>query len=415
MPKTGRSFTAVPPKPERDDSVPAEPAVKRGWFDLPDGTLGIFVLLVLSSFCGAIIAIYWPFSQGISELGAGDRLSTLESKVDAMAAGHASGAAVQVFLNQRRELAALKSRLDADEARVSFMEKSENGAETIDIRGLKSSADRNTAEVRMLSDRLASLEQDTGRDGTHALADDRAKALHDQMSRFEQRITALEKSAPPAGLAQKLESFALKSEEDALESRVLQLEAQDAAGVMRRAAAVMALADLVRASAGSEPFADELTTLKTLAPASPEIQDLSRYASKGVPTRTMLADSFGRQADAILATQHANSANTWSDRIWSDVVSVISVRRIGNLAGNDPEAHVARAEVDLNIGELARAVREVSALTGPARDAAVPWLKSANERMNVDRDTRALAERLVANLSVPPIGTQALPAASPAK
>jgi hypothetical protein len=185
--------------------------------------------------------------------------------------------------------------------------------------------------------------------------------------------------------------------------------------VMRRAAAVMALADLVRASAGSEPFADELTTLKTLAPASPEIQDLSRYASKGVPTRTMLADSFGRQADAILATQHANSANTWSDRIWSDVVSVISVRRIGNLAGNDPEAHVARAEVDLNIGELARAVREVSALTGPARDAAVPWLKSANERMNVDRDTRALAERLVANLSVPPIGTQALPAASPAK
>ncbi len=406
MPKSGRSFTAVP-KPEGEDSVAAEPAPKRGWFDLPDGSSAILFLLVLSSFCGALIAIYWPFSQGAGEMGVGDRLSTLESKVDAMAAGHASGAAVQVFVNQRRELAALKGRLDADEARLSIMEKSEGGAEAVDVRELKASADRNGSDVRILFDRLARLGQVKGPDIN--------QALNDQMSGFERRLAALEKSAPPAGLAQRLDSFALKSEEDALESRVSELETQNTAGVMRRAAAVMALADLVRASAGSEPFADELSALKTLAPASPEIQDLSRYASRGVPTRTMLADSFVRQADAILATQHASGGNSWSDRIWSDVMNVVSVRRIGNLVGNDPEAHVARAEVDLNIGELARAVREVSALTGPAREAAVPWLKSANERMNVDRDARALAERLVANLSVQPLTTQAAPAAAPAK
>jgi len=414
MPKSGRSFTAVP-KPEGDDSAAAEPASRRGWFDLPDGALAILFLLVLSSFCGALIAIYWPFSQGASETGVGDRLSTLESKVDAMAAGHASGAAVQAFVSQRRELAALKSRLDADEARVSFMEKSESGAESVDVRGLKSITDRNVTDVKTVSVRLARLEQINRPDNAQALTDGRAKALRDRMSGFEQRLAALEKSAPPAGLAQRLDSFALKSEEDALESRISQLEVQDTAGVMRRAAAVMALADLVRASAGSEPFADELAALKTLAPASPEIQDLSRYASKGVPTRTMLADSFARQADAILATQHTNSASTWGDRIWSDVMNVVSVRRVGNLVGNDPEAHVARAEVDLNIGELARAVREVSALTGPARETAVPWLKSANERMNVDRDARALAERLVANLSVQSAAAQAPSAAAQAK
>jgi hypothetical protein len=280
---------------------------------------------------------------------------------------------------------------------------------------LKSITDRNVTDVKTVSVRLARLEQINRPDNAQALTDGRAKALRDRMSGFEQRLAALEKSAPPAGLAQRLDSFALKSEEDALESRISQLEVQDTAGVMRRAAAVMALADLVRASAGSEPFADELAALKTLAPASPEIQDLSRYASKGVPTRTMLADSFARQADAILATQHTNSANTWGDRIWSDVMNVVSVRRVGNLVGNDPEAHVARAEVDLNIGELARAVREVSALTGPARETAVPWLKSANERMNVDRDAHALAERLVANLSVQSAAAQAPSAAAQAK
>jgi len=414
MPKTGRSFTAVP-KPDRDDSAVAEPEPRRGWFDLPDGALGILFLLVLSSLCGALIAVYWPFSQGAGEAGIGDRLSTLESKVDAMAAGHASRVAIQAFVGQRREIAVLKNRLDADEARLAVMEKTEGSAEGVDLTGIKSSADRSASDVRMLSDRLASLELVAVPEDSRALTDDRSRALRDRMSRFEQRVAALERSAPPAGLAQKLDRFALKSEEGALESRVMQLEAQDTAGVKRRAAAVMALADLVRASSGSEPFADELAALKTLAPASPEIEELAHYAAKGVPTRTMLADSFARQTDAILGAQHASQAKSWGDKIWSGVMNVVSVRRIGNLVGNDPEAHVARAQFDLDIGELARAVREVNALAGPAREAAVPWLKSANERMAVDRDARALAERLVANLSVQPSIGQAPSAAAPTK
>jgi hypothetical protein len=413
MPKTRLSFTAVP-RPERDSTLASEPATRQGWFDFPEGALGILFLLVLSSFCGALIAVYWPFSQG-GETGVSDRLSTLESKLDAMAAGHATAAAAQAFVDQRRELVVLKNRLDADEARLAVVEKSESAAETSDVAELRSSTDRNASDLKLLSDHLARLEQRAGSVSAQELAEDRTTALRDRLSGFEQRVAALEKSAPPAGLAQKLDNFALKSEEIALESRVLQLEAQDANGVMRRAAAVMVLADLVRASAGGEPFANELTALKTLAPVSPEMQDLARYAAKGVPTRTMLADSFARQADAILATQHADGSDTWGDRIWSDVMNVVSVRQIGILVGNDSEAHIARAEVDLNIGELARAVREVNALPGLSREAAVPWLKSANERMNVDRDARSLAERLVANLSAQPAASQAPVAVTPAK
>ncbi len=410
MPKSGRPFTALP-KPERDDSSVAGVPAKRSWFDLPDGTLGILFLLILSSFCGALIAVYWPFSQGGADVAVGDRVSTLETKVDEMAAGHASKAATLAFEDQRREIAALRSRLDADEARLGALEKSESTAEAVDMTGLKSSTDRHALDLKQLSDRLARLEQLVGGDRAQSLArlrnklDDHSAPLLAQVSRFEQRLAALEKSTPPAGLAQKLDSFALKSEEGMLETRVQQLEAQDANGVMRRAAAVMALADLVRASAGGEPFANELAALKSLTPALPEIDDLARYAAKGVPTRVMLADSFQRQANAILAAQHASKNKTWSDRIWSGVTNVVSARRIGIIVGNDPDARVARAEVDLNIGELARAVREVNALSGPAREVADPWLKSAAERMTVDRDARALAQRLVADLSVQPTAT----------
>jgi hypothetical protein len=421
MPETERPFTAVP-KPERDEAGVGEAVAKRGWLDFADGAMGILFLLVLSSFCGALIAVYWPFSPAGGETAVSDRLSTLEAKIDQIAVGHASRVASQAFAGQRRETMTLKNRLDADEARLAAMEKSQSAAETVDLNGVKTSSEQNASDVKRIADRLASLEQTVGPAGAQALArlrndfDDRTEALHDQISRSEARIAQLERSAPPAGLAQRLDSFALKSEEGALETRILQLETQDMSGVMRRAAAVMALADLVRASAGNEPFADELAALKTLAPASPEIQDLARYAAKGVPTRTMLADSFSRQADAILATQRTGPSKTWSDRIWSSMINVVSVHPTGNILGNDSQAHVARAEVDLNLGELARAIHEVNALPpGAAHDAAAPWLKSANERMNVDRDARMLAQRLVADLSVQPAAAQTLRAAAPSR
>lgn len=408
MNKIERSFTALP-KPHRDDGAVGEPAPKRGWFELPDGALAIGFLLLLSSLCGALIAVYWPSATGISESGLNDRLSTLETKVDQIAAGHASKAAVLAFAGARSDLSLLKARLDADEARLAAMEKSQAVQDNEDLSSLKASAEKDASDLHNLSNRLVGLEQKTAtlesksQGPLRGAFDDRSQALRDAISRFGERLSALEKSAPPADLAQRLDSFALRGEETALETRILKLEAQDMAAVMRRAAAVMALADLVRASAGGEPFLDEFAALRALAPASPELEDLSRYAARGVPTRTMLAESFNRQAESILGTEHpANSGKTFGDRIWSGVMSVVPVHPIGSIIGNDPEARVSRAQADLNLGELARAIREVSALQGPARDAAAPWLKSANERLNVDRDARVLAQKLVAHLSTTP-------------
>ena len=58
--------------------------------------------------------------------------------------------------------------------------------------------------------------------------------------------------------------------------------------------------------------------------------------------------------------------------------SVVVIRRTGpGVKGSGPEAIVARAEVQLDAGDLAGAVETLSALQGKAAEAAEPWLATA--------------------------------------
>ncbi len=421
-----RPFSAVP-QAETEDGPRPGPA-RRGLFDLPDGALGIFFLLIIAAASGGLIAVYWPWQTTNETSSSSDRLAALESRVDQIATGHAPKAAAAVFQDERRDLGSLRSRLDADEARLGAIEKATGQTDDIDLVALKNSLGKATADVAVLSDRISRLEQSPSgaRPGLAQsrpadqslpqLRNDlnvRMQQMNDALGKLAARTAALEKNAPPADLAARLDAFALKSGEAALESRIGKLEDQDAAGVMRRAAAVLALADLVRASGSAESFGPELDALKALVPASPQVADLSRYAGKGVPTRTMLADQFSQNAAAIVAAQRTDQAQGWSERLWANLANLVSVRRVGEIQGRDVEARVARAEVDLHAGDLARAVGEVNALKGSARAAAGDWLDEARGRLAVDRDARLLATQVVASLTAPSSLQTPTPAASP--
>lgn len=366
MSETDRPFTALP-KPEPDEVPAKEPRMRRGF---TDGAFGIFLLVILASLAGGLIATYWPWMRGGQDAAdASDRLSALETRVGQMAAGQAPKAAASAFEAERRDLAALKNRVDADEARLTELEKSGGGT--------------TQPESDAVQKTLAQLTKDS---------QDHAKAVTD----LGNRVAALEKSAPPADLAARLDSFALKSDSAAFDARIAKLESQDPAGTLRRAAAVLALADLVRASESDAPFASELKTLGTLAPSS-ELGDLAHYA-KGVPTRAMLAEQFSAQADSILAAERRSKADTWPEKLWASFVDLVSVRRIGNVKGNDTESRIARAEFDLKSDDLDSAVMEVSGLVGPARNAAASWLAQAKARLAITRDTEAITNRLIAGL-----------------
>jgi hypothetical protein len=360
-----QEFSALPaPEPQEEH----EPRRARGFGD----ALGIFVLLVLAAAAGGLIAVYWPWVMNGSDASdMNDRVAALETRVGEIAAGKAPKAAASAFQAERSDLASLKMRVDADEARLDSLEK--NGNVPPDL------AARLDADEKSLAQSNAAL-----------------AAAQKSEADMGGAIAALQKNVPP-DLPQRLDGLAAKTDLAALDARVAKLEARDTAAAMKHAASVLALSELVRVSETDAPFDNELKTLRALSPA-PELDALSHYA-KGVPTRAMLADRFAATADTILAAERRSRATNWLSRLWASFENLISVRRVGNVKGNNTEARVARAEFDLKSGDLQSAVNELDALKGPAKDAGAAWLADAKARLAVTAETRALTNRIVSELA----------------
>jgi uroporphyrinogen-III synthase len=400
-PARERSFSALP-QPEHPETPPAEPQARRGF--LTEGAVGVFFLSLLAAVLGGVIAVYWPSLLGQQDSASGDRIAALETRVDQLSAGQAPKAAAATFNDLRKDVSALADRVDADEARISMLEKSAGETGTVDSSTLKSGAD-----VAPIIARIQRLEQEARSEPLRLDADDktlkdlgaRTQALNDTLGKMDVRVAQLEKTAPPADLPQQLSSFASKSDSAALSARMTRIESTNSTEVMKRAASVLALANLMRVSQEGRPFADELVALKALQPQSDEVADLARYAKKGVATPAALADRLSREADAILAAERDAKAKNWMQRFLANLSNLVSVRRVGNVPGSSTQSRLARGEAAAKSGDLARAVMEMKGLSGPALSAAKPWIDAAEARLAADRDTASLSQKMIASLAAP--------------
>ncbi len=383
-----RSFAAIP-TPERDSRPAAERRQRRGWFDLPDGALGVFFLLLLAAVSGGLIGAYWPVMfGGADSANANDRIAALETRVGQMASGQAPKAAAATFQDVRRDMGALGARVDADEARLIALEKSAGDSGTADM---PTGAAPNLGAV---TQRLNAADR---------LRGDLRKDLEARIGALGNRIAMLERNAPPADLLQELAGFASKSDAAALDGRIARLEGQDTEGVMRRAAAVLALANLIRATRGAEPFAAELTALRPLVGAAAQMDDLARRADRGAPTAAMLDVRLAQDAGAIAAAEREAHAKSWLQKFWANLTSVVSVRRIDGGGGKDTESRLARAQRAMRMGDLPRALGEMKALAPAPRAAAKDWIAGAEARLAIERDITALSGRIVTQLIQPPV------------
>ena len=230
-------------------------------------------------------------------------------------------------------------------------------------------------------------------------------------SAFANRLSALEMQVRHLAIDRGTKPAAGETEEDqrklstlenelaTVETRVANIESKDVAGASRQAIAMLALAELVRASESDQSFTNELDILSALVPGSPEIKGLSQYSNSGVPTIAMLSANFPHEADIILGASRASHARGLAARAWLAVMNLVSVRRIGDVEGTNTEARLARAEVALKAGDLSAAVSEIHALEPAARQAAKSWMKDAEARLAVNQDVRALANGMTSRLS----------------
>jgi len=196
-----------------------------------------------------------------------------------------------------------------------------------------------------------------------------------------------------------------------------QMAAQETAAARRaeEAALMLAAAQLRASLATDRPFATELAALRALAGDEPDfaetIEPLAARAESGIPTLRALQASFPEVARAVAqadqsavlgaaAPEAGGEEPGWVDRTLARLSSLVTIRPVGGSAeGTTPGARVARAEADLDAGDLRGAVEELSGLSGAAARVADGWLDQARARLAADEAAEKLQTAVLRALS----------------
>ncbi|MET0273255.1 MAG: mitofilin family membrane protein [Phenylobacterium sp.] len=187
-----------------------------------------------------------------------------------------------------------------------------------------------------------------------------------------------------------------------LNARIAALETQEKS-TAHAAAAALAAAALVEATQGSGPFVEELAALRGAAPGAPELAVLTRLAEVGAPSRAALAARFpDYAARAASAARAPGEAAGLGDRVVYALSKIVSVRRVGEVAGSGPDAQLARAERLVEDGDLDAALRALDTLSPAGREAMAPWRARAERRAEIDRQASALRVRALRDLAQAP-------------
>jgi hypothetical protein len=172
--------------------------------------------------------------------------------------------------------------------------------------------------------------------------------------------------------------------------------------MLKTAAATLARASLSRAAQTSASFKPEWEALRAAAPDDPAVDALQPFTDVSVPTRASLVASFPEMARAALAADRQDTNGNFAARLWTRLSGLISVRRVGDVQGDTVEDHLARAQADMDRGDLSGAVKETQAVTGPAAAPLDSWLKSAQARLAVDGAVLDMDTRIIQALAAAP-------------
>ncbi|WP_117195149.1 COG4223 family protein [Rhizobium terrae] len=229
-----------------------------------------------------------------------------------------------------------------------------------------------------LANRIATLEA-----GTRTPSQATEQALGGLKSDIDRLRSAIQSSA---------------GNDTALARRLDQAEAKlNDRGPEQQVARAIAAAALKAAIDRGGPFTTELQTFASVAGDDPAVAELEKFGATGVPSRTELQRDFPRVADAMLeATAQPDPNQGIAGRLLSSAMSVVKVRRVGDVAGDTPEAIVARLEEGLRNGNLQASAREWDALPEPAKAVSRGFRQKLDARIQVENLVGGTLTRAVA-------------------
>lgn len=383
--------SAAAAKPETSGSTgsanakPAAAPAKSG------GGLG----MVMSGLIGAVIALGGGYALQAGGMlpapgAGGDPVAPVASKVDALSSQletltqQMSASASQGGSELPAEVSARLDSLEAALAKAS----ASSGGESSD-----------PAALAALEDRLAGLESKIA-----ALAEAGTAAAPDPELTAQMNELRAAQSGVQSAIAE------IRSSTDTLASKISELE-QGQQELSAQIEAPSRQIDLARAIAAAGlksaidrggPFMSELEAFASVGPDDPAVAELRDLAARGVPSRAELVAGFSDAASkAIAAADPGDPQAGLVDRLMSSAMSVVKVRKVGDVAGDSAEAIVARAETRLINGDLEAALTEWNTLPEASR--------AATSEYGEALAARARSEKLIA-AAMAPSATSAAPA-----
>jgi len=363
------------PKPRQPESKTAATGQKPAAAGKRGGGLG----MVTSGVLGAVIALaggYALQSGGLLPVPGGnnDQVQALSSKVDALSTSVGSLATQVTDSTNAGETdisAQLSARLTGLETSVKEM--AEGGTVAADPAAAEALQTRLTA----IEAEIASLDQ---AGGNAAAAADPA---------FAEAVSELQ--AAQSGLQASLTDIQAVTE--TLSGKIATIE-QGQAELSQQLAEPDRQIDLARAIAAAGlksaidrggSFMPELEAFASVVPDDPAVPELRDLAARGVPSRSKLIEEFPDAASkAIAAAQPVDPNSGLVDRLMSSALSVVKVRKVGDVEGDSPEAITARAEARLLDGNLDGALAEWNTLPEASRLAASDFGNALAARAGVE-------------------------------
>ena len=226
------------------------------------------------------------------------------------------------------------------------------------------------------------------------------EALADRIAALEDRKTETVDLAPLTHRVQTLEEVSAE-----VIPRLTMLETRRQMGAVGEAL-IIAVGQLQAALSGGRPYARELRSAQALAANDTALLDLlaplSASAETGLAGDIELREKFRLLAPAVLRADRDREGADWTDRVLGRLTSIITFRRAsGEVAGDNADAVLARAEAAMLANDLPRAVEEMERLPAHAAGPAAEWLKLAEARMAAEAAAATLADMSLARMAGP--------------
>lgn len=256
---------------------------------------------------------------------------------------------------------------------------------------LPSQANGETSLAASFNQRLASVEQRL----SNAADDPRLTSMSQKLdqssadnAKLHDEMASLRNAIPPEGTILRLAERAESAEKAAREISSQHAQSQ---------ALLLVVGQLRDAIDRGDSYELELHAARRVAPPeeTSALDSLSANAANGIPRRAALLNSFPVLVPSILRATIVPQGDALWQRALAKLAALVTIRRIDG-QGNDTASVLARAEMAVRDGDLAKAAQELTALDGAPAETAAPWIKDALARTAADHALSELAATAIA-------------------